>query len=59
MKHLSDKTISILIVFYKTGRLKAVHLNADNDRDQATLERCMRGLFKSNYLGWLKRLFIR
>jgi len=48
--------ISILFEFTKTGRLKAIFLNAENDRDQALLEKCLDRLIRPNQFGTLNRL---
>jgi len=48
--------LSILFEFTKTGRLKAIFLNAENDRDQALLERCLDRLIRPNQFSWLNKL---
>ena len=45
--------------FTENGYLKAILLNAESEKDQATLERALNRLFKPNHFSWIRRLFKR
>jgi len=45
--------------FTETGYLKAILLNAGNEKDQATLEKALNRLFKTDHFHWIKRLLGR
>lgn len=49
--------LSVVFKFSQTGRLKAIFLNAETDRDQAILEKALDRLIKTTHFSWLRRLF--
>ena len=58
MKKSCEK-ISALFEFSKTGRLKAIYLNAEGDGDQKVLEKGLTDLLKPQKFSLLKRLFTK
>jgi hypothetical protein len=54
---MNETKLSAQFEFTKTGYLKAILLNAESEKDQATLERTLDRLFKPDHYGWIKRLF--
>lgn len=51
-----DKRIYALFEFTPTGRVRSIYLNAENDRDQITLEKALDRLLKPQF-SWMKKLF--
>jgi hypothetical protein len=56
MKRASEK-ISAVFEFSKTGMLRAIFLNAENENDQKVLEQGLFVLLKPDKFTSLKRLF--
>jgi hypothetical protein len=54
---MTEVKLSAQFEFTEFGYLKAVLLNAESEKDQATLERALARLFKPYRFGWIKRLF--
>jgi len=54
---MSERKLSAVFEFSKTGYLKAILLNAENEKDQATLERALDRLVRPQHVGWIRRLF--
>jgi len=56
---MTESKLSAVFEFTKAGYLKAILLSAENESDQATLERALDRLFKPGHLSWVRRLFKR
>ena len=54
---MSKNKLTAQFEFTETGYLKSILLNADREKNQATLERALDRLFKPYHFGWIKRLF--
>ena len=54
---MSEPKLTAQFEFTENGYLKAVLLNAENEKGQATLERALDRLFKPDHFRWVKRLF--
>jgi len=54
---MEEKKLSAHFEFSETGYLKAILLNADSERNQATLERALDRLLNPQHFGWIRRLF--
>ena len=54
---MKDNKLIAQFIFTGVGNLKAILLNADSEKNQATLERAMDRLLNPSHLGWFKRLF--
>jgi hypothetical protein len=57
IQKVSKNNLSVIFKFSESGRVKAIFLNAETDRDQATLEKALDRLIKTTHFGWLRRLF--
>jgi hypothetical protein len=55
----SSAKITVTMEFTSTGYLKSVLLNAQNDGDEAVLDKALNRLFKPGCLSWIRRLFRR
>ncbi len=51
--------ISVTMEFTSTGYLKSVLLNAQDDGDEAVLDRALSRLIKPGHFAWVRRLFSR
>jgi len=51
--------ISVVMEFTETGYLQSVLLNAQNQGDEAVLDKALNRLFKPNHFSWVRRLFKR
>lgn len=49
--------ISVTMEFTSTGYLQSVLLNAQNDGDEATLDKALNRLLKPGHFSWVRRLF--
>ncbi len=49
--------ISVTMEFTATGYLQSVLLNAQNDGDEATLDKALNRLIKPGHFSWVRRLF--
>jgi len=54
---MTEQKLSAQFEFTETGYLKAILLNAGNEKDQAILERALDRLFKPDHYRWIRRLF--
>ncbi len=57
MKSKAKAKITALFEFSSMGTLKGIFLNAEDEQDQAVLEKGLSRLFRPNYFHLLKRLF--
>ncbi len=51
--------ISVTMEFSSTGYLQSILLNAQNDGDEAVLDRALNRLLKPSHFPWVRRLFKR
>lgn len=51
--------ISVTMEFSSTGYLQSILLNAQNDGDEAILDRALNRLLKPGHFAWVRRLFKR
>lgn len=54
---MRESKLTAVFEFTEAGYLKAIFLNAENEKDQETLERALDRLFKPDHFRWIKRLF--
>ena len=54
---MNEKKLSIQFQFTETGYLKAILLNAENEKDQETLENALDSLLNPRHFNWIRRLF--
>jgi hypothetical protein len=57
IQKVSKNNLSVIFKFSESGRVKAIFLNAETDRDQAILEKALDRLIKTTHFSWLRRLF--
>lgn len=53
----SSARISVTMEFTSTGYLQSVLLNAQNDGDEAVLDKALNRLIKPGHFAWVRRLF--
>jgi hypothetical protein len=51
--------IGALIEMDDNGRVRAVYIIANNDREEATVEHCLARITSAGAWAWLRRLFRR
>ena len=56
---MNENKITAQFEFTGTGYLNSILLNAESEKDQATLEKALDRLFKPQHFGWIRRLFRR
>lgn len=56
---MSENKLTAQFEFTSSGYLKAILLNADNEKDQATLEKALDRLLNPCHFSWIRRLFNR
>jgi hypothetical protein len=54
---MNEKKLSVCFEFTETGYLKAIFLNAENEKDQETLESALDSLLNPRHFNWIRRLF--
>lgn len=53
----SSAKISVTMEFTSNGYLQSILLNAQNEGDEAVLDRALNRLLKPDHFAWMRRLF--